>query len=843
MNFRNSMSSIFLICLFTTLLTDFSKGQNITSQGNNYQENVIDYILISEILYNSNNSNSDQFIELYNPTSVEVNLSGYEIELDGRLLFMIPSGFKIAPLTYFTITKSSNATTFPFYYGFDADLYLNWSSNFNNGGGKVDLYNSTGQFQDFVAYGNRQNNIQGWGNIPKNNSGVSTCRLDGNPDTNTAADWKECFNGGDPNVQPSVFTWNGNSNSEWTNPNNWEQGSVPGLSPDFNIFIPITSNNPVLNSSLLISESQLDVSDGVIFTISSNGSLIFDVNSTVTSGSNSIFRVLSGATYINRSNNSPTVEIEQLITGSKGWRMIASPVLTNFGSFLDGNFVTQGFTGSDYPSLQTNLLWWDESDAGTTLQGWRTPSNISENLALGRGYFHYIFNGAGIVNSELNYSDQLPLTLSIQGQEPNLSGSSYSFTNLSYTPRDTALQGSGTDEVYIDRIVADEGWNFIGNPTASTLDWNATGWTKTNISETIYVWDPQANNGNGDYLVWNGSTGSLGSGKISPLQGFWVQATSANPQLSFTNAAKTTAGSFKGKQKSDCCEISEIPAVKFTLSTSNFRKDLWLSFSENGKKSNDQWDAFQLETMSDTWMTFYSKTRGSDNVALAINHLPIDQNGEITVIELITAAYKEYIPVEGEFTLSWERFGNWTDGLNLYLQDNELKIKNKIDDKADSLSFYYSSPVLNEKKSYKASVNGTVIPNVPAQIVFDSQNTISPKMAGSVNNSSSNSRFSVVVSEDEMNDFISLNPTLYQNYPNPFNPVTTIQFSLPESSQINIQIFDVLGRVVSNLAEGTYSAGVHRVTWDAGRLSSGVYFYRLSSNGTNILTEKMILLK
>ncbi|MEW5995377.1 MAG: T9SS type A sorting domain-containing protein, partial [Candidatus Zixiibacteriota bacterium] len=92
---------------------------------------------------------------------------------------------------------------------------------------------------------------------------------------------------------------------------------------------------------------------------------------------------------------------------------------------------------------------------------------------------------------------------------------------------------------------------------------------------------------------------------------------------------------------------------------------------------------------------------------------------------------------------------------------------------------------------------------------------------------------------------ISLVPdqfSLSQNYPNPFNPTTEISFSLPTASNISLEIYNVLGQRVAVLADGAYSAGHHTVTWDASRHSSGVYFYRLSTEGF-VQTRKMLLLK
>lgn len=83
---------------------------------------------------------------------------------------------------------------------------------------------------------------------------------------------------------------------------------------------------------------------------------------------------------------------------------------------------------------------------------------------------------------------------------------------------------------------------------------------------------------------------------------------------------------------------------------------------------------------------------------------------------------------------------------------------------------------------------------------------------------------------------------LGQNYPNPFNPATTITFTLPASGQVELKVYDVLGRDVRRLVAGFKKAGTHSVRFDADGLPSGVYFYQLRA-GKYESTKKMILTK
>lgn len=83
---------------------------------------------------------------------------------------------------------------------------------------------------------------------------------------------------------------------------------------------------------------------------------------------------------------------------------------------------------------------------------------------------------------------------------------------------------------------------------------------------------------------------------------------------------------------------------------------------------------------------------------------------------------------------------------------------------------------------------------------------------------------------------------LKQNYPNPFNPSTLISYQLPTNSIVSLRVYNVLGREVETLVSDRQTAGTHSVTFNAGSLPSGVYFYRLEA-GTYHDTKKLLLVK
>lgn len=111
---------------------------------------------------------------------------------------------------------------------------------------------------------------------------------------------------------------------------------------------------------------------------------------------------------------------------------------------------------------------------------------------------------------------------------------------------------------------------------------------------------------------------------------------------------------------------------------------------------------------------------------------------------------------------------------------------------------------------------------------------------------------SVVSVEDSQTGVLPKVFALDQNYPNPFNPGTQIKYQLPVAAQVNLAIYNVLGRKVRTLVDGEKVAGFYSVQWDGlndykTKVGSGVYFVRIEARGTDsgnfVLTQKMTLLR
>jgi hypothetical protein len=79
-------------------------------------------------------------------------------------------------------------------------------------------------------------------------------------------------------------------------------------------------------------------------------------------------------------------------------------------------------------------------------------------------------------------------------------------------------------------------------------------------------------------------------------------------------------------------------------------------------------------------------------------------------------------------------------------------------------------------------------------------------------------------------------------YPNPFNPVTMLEFSIPTEMEVQVVVYDMMGRLISELTNGVKEPGYHEVHWDASQQSSGIYFVKIIA-GEHISIQKLMLVK
>ncbi|MEO1022465.1 MAG: DUF2341 domain-containing protein [Bacteroidota bacterium] len=496
----------------------------------------------------------------------------------------------------------------------------------------------------------------------------------------------------------------------------------------------------------------------------------------------------------NQTYGSGQLRFQRAVSGVRGWRLLSAPVSSTFGDFLDGT-LTQGYTGSTLgnaplDSLQPNVLTYLESFPGTDNQRYRAPSGSADNLTEGQGMFVFFF---GDIAADTRYNDPLPDTLDVAGQEFDGNGTFVDY-GITYTAS------------------ADTGWNLVGNPFGATIDWDDNpNWTKTNVESSIYVWDPAANGGNGEYLTWNGITGSLGSGLIAPFQGFWVKASAPSPVLRVNKAAKTTGGNFLRKASPDS---DQFPSFGLVAEAGGLKKEINFMFSDNGLIQKDAEDAFRLIPFSANRVDFYSLL--PDGTHLDINNLPGQLTNRLR-IPLHISAFDNGVPVADTYSISLLNADNLPEDWVLKLidtqTDNTIELLNQ-----ESYSFFHAvqSKMVIADPGSRQKVIGT--------------------------GRSSADRFVLQITTEEIEANIPQTAFLRQNYPNPFNPETVIEFGLETENSVTLEVFDILGRKVQTLVQERMPAGLHSVTFRAGELASGVYLYRLQA-GERVFTNRLTLIK
>ena len=527
---------------------------------------------------------------------------------------------------------------------------------------------------------------------------------------------------------------------------------------------------------------------------------------------NGLFTVPSGYSLnvLAMSKASGTLRMLREYTGVKGWRMVTSPQQTTFGDLFDGadGFVTQGFAGSTFPAKQPNLLWFDETEIGTTNMAWRKPVALTDAMAPGRGYYYYIFNGAGITTGG-TYSDVLPITMSATGlQHATVSGV---FTYpITYNIKD--IDNQPEVNRFLDLNSDDSGWNLIGNPTTATLNWDAeSGWTKTNVDNTIYVFDPSSS----DFLYWNGEAGTLNNGLITPFQAFWVKANAASPILSFDQAVKTTGGTFyKTLEKSGRYSDGSSLLIPLSLTSSDsLSSKIFLSFNESGIRGADRYDAYRLEPLSDSYLELFTLSSPRYVHPLVINNQPLSFDEDVR-IPLYVGATNAGRDGSGNYRLDWQLPADWPSDLRVILMDNISKVAVAMDEKT-SYSFRYQS-----------TKSGSIPPDYPRL----PDHIMRPTAQMSTLKADQVEPFTIVIKQGDPSEepvYISPTAQLLPLYPNPVSDHGFIRFTLPQKSRVTIELFDLFGRRLAVITSAEYPAGLQMVDWNFASYPPGTYLIRL----------------
>ncbi|RAW01342.1 fibronectin type III domain-containing protein [Pseudochryseolinea flava] len=270
----------------------------------------------------------------------------------------------------------------------------------------------------------------------------------------------------------------------------------------------------------------------------------------------------------------------------KAYRYLSTPIYGSTVKQWDATLPIVGpFSGSSNANTTHSLFYYDGENGGWI--GYPSASG-SEVMNLGRGYSVYIFNG--------NTSKKLRINGPIhQGN--------FTFSGL------TGDETPGTGEVDVEPL---NGWNLLGNPYASPIQWKPAGWQSTGLNGSVYVRSNEIINNVlvSTVKVWNGSVGDLPKGIINQGQSFWVKAIGEDtPTLTITEDAKydTLRGTFQR-------EATIQNLVEITLSKGALSDKAFIHFVSDGIEGIDERrDAYKLAN------SFFniSSRKGANDLAIS----------------------------------------------------------------------------------------------------------------------------------------------------------------------------------------------------------------------------------
>ena len=472
-----------------------------------------------------------------------------------------------------------------------------------------------------------------------------------------------------------------------------------------------------------------------------------------------------------------------LISGNAGFRMLSAPVSNGTFTDLLSELWTQGMTGSDAAEASGDNVWvWTVGSGGAG--SWSVVSNLGNTMTAGEGILVYAF-----ADNNNDGNDDLPVALSVSGTESS---------------GDVRYPAIGT--------VEQNRYGFSGNPYYQTIDWDDVA--KTNVSATVYVHD-DAKSGGAGYISWNGTTGDVTNGLIAPFQGFVVTASGGAGYITIQIADKSSSVGTFYRTLDGASDGSSY--LEFATADGAYSKS-WFSFRQDGEVGPDDRDANRLMPLMAS-SRLVSLTHNGEN-SLDINNLPFDYEGTISIpldVMSLTLEDNSYVTGTSEVSMSWN-LDDLPEHIDLTLVDN-----------------------LNGEMVYlnnEMSHTFTTEPKGSFSATYEDAVGIYPLIG--------DARFSVQVSYGVLDNapvkVIPKDYALSPVYPNPFNPSATVRFDVPEVSRVELQVYDVTGKLVETLLNERMTAGQHQYTWQPQELATGTYFLRLiTANQT--FTQKVTYVK
>ncbi|MCK4662138.1 MAG: T9SS type A sorting domain-containing protein [Bacteroidales bacterium] len=415
--------------------------------------------------------------------------------------------------------------------------------------------------------------------------------------------------------------WTGSTDSDWDDSNNWTDG-VP--SSDDDVIIPSTTNNPNVN----ISNAQcydMDINAAGALTIPTAGGLTVggDLTIKASSSTNPASLNIQGSGSLTVTG---TTNTECYISGTTAWHYISPPVASHAIT------VIQGYYANSYNESTPGWVNLTGSSTLTKMNGYSVKNNS--------GSATVTFTGT------LNNGNQ-----------------SISVTN------------SGTGDDY--------GWNLIGNPYPSYIDWDAaSGWTRHGSDTTVYLYDASST----QYATFNHANGystNGGSRYIPPLQGFFIHV-STNNTVQMTNAVRVNSTiDFWKKTEEDTLSN----ALTLIASGNDCNDEIGILFDQNATTDFDvAYDAYKLFSSKAEIPQLYTNLESGSE--MAVNVLPL-------LTENISINIGFMIGVSGEYSISTKGINTFDEKVGIFLEDTQEDII--IDLREENYNFS-SDPVYSDDR-------------------------------------------------------------------------------------------------------------------------------------------------
>jgi len=538
-------------------------------------------------------------------------------------------------------------------------------------------------------------------------------------------------------------------------------------------------------------------------TLSSGGNL------KLTSSSSGTAKLLALPTGASVTGN---VTVERFIYGSSGrrYRFLAAPFAsgptisnswqqqihitgtysTNAGSVCGGNNGNGVVNDLGFDATVTNkpsMFTFNEATAikdttipnvtGATVYNfaWTSvPNTTSTPLTAGIGYHVFVRGNRsqGCVLLNRNNLDSQNLSVA---------------TPIDVTLSATGILKSGPTNLTVTFNSSNgEGWNLVGNPYASPINWDATGWTKTNIDNSVWIYRPALNH----YANWNSALGTgtnFGTSIIESGNAFFVKANGANPVLSLNESCKSVNSASGNMFKTDAKILRTLFVKRGELQDESI-----IAISPNASNGIDEMDT---EKMLNPGLNIYSITE--DSKANSINTIN-DVSSKYIIPLGITTKFSgiHEISFKGE-----ENFSNY----DVLLEDKYTGTINLI----------------NEKARYSFDVNSDF-------------------------NSKGDGRFFLIfVNKGDINYLKNL-ASIYNNYNqlkvNP-NPVIDVAKIINKSSQkhgnVTYKLYNNIGQIVQegNFVNSTLNDGIEI---DMSARSAGVYLVEVLDATGKVNTAKIV---